>query len=312
MHIIHRIEKTNNKKFIFQLDDDSLIEAALFEHRGLVHFCIPNQVGCNIGCKHCSTTYAQPSYIRNLSDNELKEMIDLMIEELWQTSLPWVLSFSGHGEPMMNWDSVRKSALSFNRNFSSIYVTSIGLVSVLRSVLADADFYPAFYFSIHGSSDEERACLIPAAKRKDIANIQQIINFGRLYSPQGGRIIWNYMICSTNSSEKSLQQLLKLCDSFDYPLEIRFTNYMDIHEDVGIEPVSDTITHAFFQQFLQQVPSNISVRLSRLEGEEMGIACGQMRAFIPATLESEKRGEHHENVNSEHSYIHHGRERKCF
>lgn len=270
----------NEGKCVFHLNNNALVEAALFEHHDLIHLCVPTQVGCSMGCKHCATTYAPIPYMRNLSSTELIEMIEAIKERVQCKSSPLVLSFSGHGEPMMNWCNVHKCISNFHDSFSNIYVTSIGVIKTMNNILSDADFHPDIYFSIHGSSDKERALLIPATKNKAIANLQHIIDFGKAYTQQGGRVIWNYMICNINSSKTSLEHLLELCTHIDYPLELRFTKYIDIHEDESIYAVEDNISNLFCQRILLETKPNICVRLSKLEGEGLGIACGQMRAYI--------------------------------
>ena len=189
---------------------------------------------------------------------------------------------------MMNWDNVQKCADNCHDEFSNIYITSIGFIDTMSRILLESGFHPSIYFSIHGSSDEERAQLIPSVKNKNIANLQQIIDFGRFYTRKGGRVVWNYMICNTNSSEESLQQLLMLCEYIDYPLEFRFTKYIDIHKNNEIKEVGDAVIRAFYLKLLGQVHPNIRIRLSRLEGEEMGIACGQMRACMQKKWDIDK------------------------
>lgn len=280
MYIIDRYEENNNKKYIIQLQDGYFIEAALFEHRNAIHFCIPSQVGCCVGCRHCSTTYAQVPYVRNLSSRELNNIVELLITQLWNKNIPKVLSFSGHGEPMMNWENIQKCARDNINRFLNIYLTSIGIVCTMHEILLGLDFYPNIYFSLHASCDNERAELIPLAGNEQIANLQQIIEFGKYYTQMGGQVIWNYMICNVNSSDESFQRLLGLCRKVDYSLDIRFTKYIDIRKNNKIKEIDSAVSKAFCQKISEQVSSNIHVRFSTLEGEEMGIACGQMRAFL--------------------------------
>lgn len=280
MEIIKKYEDINCKKYGIKLDDGTLIETAMFVHHEIIHFCVPTQAGCNMGCKHCATTYASIPFIRNLTTNEIIEMVELMKGQLWDNTLPRILSFSGHGEPMMNWDSIKECAMKYYYEFSEIFVTSIGLYNVMCQILLEQDVQPCIYFSIHGPSDEERAKIIPASKHSGAASLQQIIDFGRAYTRQGGRVVWNYMLCSRNASEESLHQLQILCGYVDYPLEIRFTKYIDIHKDNGIAEVNDIIIQAFYKKIATQLQSNICIRFSKLEGERMGIACGQMRASM--------------------------------
>lgn len=280
MYITDKCEDNKNIKYIIQLEDRCHIEAALFEHHNTVHFCIPSQVGCCIGCRHCSTTYAQVPYVRNLSFIELIGIVELLKTQLWNTNIPKILSFSGHGEPMLNWENIRRCVESYSKEFLKIYLTSIGVVCSMHEILSELKIYPNIYFSLHASSDNERAELIPSVGNEKIANLQQIIDFGKYYTQMGGQVIWNYMICNINSSDESFQRLLRLCKNVDYQLDIRFTKYIDIQKNNKIKEVDGAVSNDFCQKLLKQVPSNIHVRFSTLEGEEMGIACGQMRAFI--------------------------------
>lgn len=289
MYIVDSCENNKNRKYVLKLEDGCCIEAALFEHRGAIHFCIPTQVGCCIGCRHCSTTYAPIPYVRNLSLNELNDIVALMETQLWDKDSPQILSFSGHGEPMLNWDNIRKCEAENRSKFADIYMTSVGMVHTMKKILSESNFYPSIYFSIHASCDEEREQLIPLTSQNEIANLQQIIDFGRSYTRNGGRVVWNYMICNINSSDKSCCQFLNLCQKVDYALDIRFTKYIDIQKENKINEVSDTISYAFGKKISEQLASNIHVRFSSLEGKEMGIACGQMRASLQRRNDMEKQ-----------------------
>lgn len=280
MHIVDSNENNKNRKYVLNLDDGCCIEAALFEHRGAIHFCVPTQVGCCIGCHHCSTTYAPVPYVRNLSLIELDNLIKLLEIQLWDKNKPRILSFSGHGEPMLNWCSVQECGIKNCSMFESIYVTSIGIRHTMGEILSESNFYPGIYFSLHASCDEERGRLIPLTTRKEIANLQQIIDFGRIYTRNGGRVVWNYMICNINSSDEACCRLVGLCQKVDYQLDIRFTKYINIQKENRIREVDNVISHAFCEKVSEQLSSNIHVRFSLMEGEEMGIACGQMRASL--------------------------------
>ena len=201
-----------------------------------------------MGCRHCSTTYAPIPYVRDLSSAEMNEIIAVMREQLWDTPLPLVLSFSGHGEPMMNWDNVRRCACGCGQMFSSIYVTSIGILDTMERILASPEFHPSVYFSIHGSSDAERARLIPSAGGRNAASLRQIIDFGRAYTRQGERVVWNYMICSTNSSESSLQQLLELCAGIEYPLSCGLQNISTFTSATGLRKLGMPASARFIRK----------------------------------------------------------------
>lgn len=280
MHIVDSFEKCKNRKYVLDLDDGYYIEAALFEHCGAIHFCVPTQVGCCIGCRHCSTTYAPVPYVRNLSSVELNKLIELMETQLWDKNAPRILSFSGHGEPMLNWDSIQECGIKNCSKFEDIYMTSIGVRHTMERILSESNFCPGIYFSLHASCDEEREQLIPSVRQKEIVDLQQIMDFGRTYTRNGGRVVWNYMICNINSSDEALCRFVDLCQKVDYRLDVRFTKYVDIQKENGIREVDNAISHTFYEKISEHLSSNIHVRFSSMEGEEIGIACGQMRASL--------------------------------
>jgi adenine C2-methylase RlmN of 23S rRNA A2503 and tRNA A37 len=69
--------------------------------------------------------------------NEIIQMIEIMKKDAKGILLPWVLSFSGHGEPMLNWNVVIEVINYFNGQFSKNYITSVGIVPVLEDILEE-------------------------------------------------------------------------------------------------------------------------------------------------------------------------------
>ena len=88
------------------------------------------------------------------------------------------------------------------------------------------------------------------------------------------------MLHSENFSKSSLSNLINLCKRIDYPLSIRFTKYIDIKKNNHIFELNEREFNSFFSAFSKSTSDNINVRISKLVGENMGIACGQMRASL--------------------------------
>lgn len=277
MKVIEKNKQDKNVKYVLELDDGAYIESSLFVHQNGLHYCVPTQVGCPLRCYHCSTTYSAVPYIRQMENSEMTEMVELMMNDSEERSLPQILSFSGHGEPMLNWDTVSYTMDCFREKFSTYYATSVGIFSMFERVL-QGDYLPDIYFSVHGSNDAERRKIIRQHENPQIANIEQIFGFGRSYVKKGGKIIWNYMVCPFNSSEDSKMRLAELSERLDYPLEIRFMKYVDIGIENGITESSDDEVFEMYDTVAKLKNPFIQARKSYLEGTEMGIACGQLRA----------------------------------
>lgn len=270
------IDLNGNQKYILETDKSALIEAAVFKHHNMEHFCVPSQVGCPLGCHHCATTYAQDPFLGQLSDIELIELINVLHSNS-NSQLTKVLSFAGHGEPMLNWENIKKTICKVSDAFSAIHMTSVGIIPVMERILKDSYNFKIF-FSVHGSCDDERKQIIQYYN-SEIANIRQIIDFCREYSANGGKCVWNYMLHTGNSSEDSKNRLLSLCQDIDFPLEIRFTKYIDIDVDNGIKEIDSHTIEMFVRKVSLEVPKSIRPRLSKLEGISTQIACGQLRAM---------------------------------
>ena len=277
MRIESLYKQERNTKFVFELQDGAFIESSLFIHQNLLHYCVPSQVGCPLRCNHCATTYSRVPYIRQLTNMELIEMVELMQENSDNIELPWVLSFSGHGEPMLNWDAVSETMEYFRGKFSVYYLTSVGIVNMFEKIQENS-ILPVIYFSMHGSCDEERNKIIHQKENYRIADLEQLLKFGRVYVHKGGKIVWNYMVCSFNSAEESKARLEDLIRKIDYPLEIRLTKYTDIGKKNGIKGVTDQEIEEMYERLMNVKNLMVHVRKSWLEGVEIGIACGQLRA----------------------------------
>lgn len=63
----------NTEKFLFALQDDSLIEAVLMRQKYGNSLCISSQVGCNMACNFCQS--GRFKKVRNLQPQELVSQI---------------------------------------------------------------------------------------------------------------------------------------------------------------------------------------------------------------------------------------------
>lgn len=279
MQIVREVaDEHENQKYIFQIRQNCLIEAVKFCHNNMEHFCVPSQIGCAMGCLHCATSYTSSPYIGQISYFDMVSMVEYLLDQS-NHSKDRVLSFSGHGEPMLNWNRIEKTAQHFEGHFSIFHLTSVGILETMSKIL-QGPFRPTIYFSIHGSCDQERDKIVALRRKGNVANIAQIISFCRKYSAVGGKCVWNYMVHKDNSSEESAQRLSAICQTLDFPLEIRFTKYVDIHTNNGILTVEQNEIAKFMQIVTKLTGRNIQLRLSELEGIASKMACGQLRASL--------------------------------
>lgn len=152
--------------YLFELADGSCIECGVFIHNALTHMCVSSQVGCNIGCKHCATSYANPQYVRNVSGEELLSISEFLVSQVRDWGPPLVLSFAGHGEPLLNLDAVRTTCDALSSSFDLRYhVTTVGIRNILEQLLDWVHPQPCIYISLHGGCDSKRHLIVPQDRR---------------------------------------------------------------------------------------------------------------------------------------------------
>lgn len=274
------IEKISDKiaiRYVFCLNDDSIVETAAFKHKNQFHLCVSTQVGCPIGCIHCATTYSPVQYLRNLTIEELTFIIKYALEEM-PSGIDKVLSFSGHGEPSLNWDAVTVVSKMFRNEFQHFYVTTIGRRGWLEKIIEQAETSFIFYLSLHGSIDCERSLLIPNSVQ--LSSVKDLFCFANKYSLLGGEVVLNYMLHTGNSSLESLNRLLYLLSDSNHHVTLRFTDYNPTGIENGIVGLDSEKIQEIINYISRQRSSSDkwNFHYSLLEGNSIQIACGQLRA----------------------------------
>lgn len=164
------------RKFLLQLEDARRVETVLMRFTGRVTACISSQVGCAMGCTFCAT--GQMGFLRNLRADEIIAQA-MHIQRLLRVGVPKSevasarlrnVVLMGMGEPLHNYDEVM-AAIDILRDQSGIALASsrvtlstVGVVPGIRRLTREArQLHLAV--SLHGATQEERARLVPVAKK---------------------------------------------------------------------------------------------------------------------------------------------------
>jgi len=273
---VHIDPVSGSRLFVINLPERCFIECAIINHKDQVHICMSTQVGCPVGCKHCATTYSSPQFIRSLSTQELISMVEYLLMQIPANGLPIILSFSGHGEPLLNWKAVYECSIYFIDKVNRLYATTVGIKSTMKYILEVGTYIIDFYLSLHGSSDKERDVLIPPFSER--ATISDLFAFASEYLDLGGRIVFNYILTDYNSTDHSLDRLANCLNNLGRQSEIRLAGLNNIGINTGIKPpvrTQEEILH-----ILQNKCPNMNVRISQVVGNICGVACGQLRAGL--------------------------------
>jgi 23S rRNA (adenine2503-C2)-methyltransferase len=195
---------------------------------------IPTQLGCRVGCTFCISSTAP--LVRNLSADEMLQMVRMCLKENPADGRPIELSFTGEGEALMNWketQEVYRKLPTVSPNFSAVRYcfSGIGADKLLKKLTCDR--YPVrLQFSLHAARQQLRERLIPRSLPLD-----NILAAMLAHAHQFSAIQLNYVLQNgVNDSDKDLAALISWGDPA-WPILLN-----PLLQD-GIEHVADRTDH---------------------------------------------------------------------
>lgn len=188
-------EIDGTRKYLFRLEDGSIIESVLMKYKHGNSVCISSQVGCRMGCRFCASTLL--GLDRNLTTAEMLGQIYAIQRDSGERVSNVVIM--GTGEPMDNYDAVvgflRMISDDKGLNISqrNITVSTCGLVPEIYR-LADEHFQITLAISLHASNNEKRASMMPIAKRYNIEELLKACRY--YYETNGRRLTFEYSLAA--------------------------------------------------------------------------------------------------------------------
>ena len=269
------------RKYLLTLADAHRIETVLMRFTGRVTACVSTQAGCAMGCVFCAT--GQMGLARHLTPGEIVAQA-LHINRVLRTQprLPDTPSVSrlrnvvlmGMGEPLHNYDAVMKAAdilrdphgpaISARR----ITLSTVGIVpGIIR--LADERRPIHLAVSLHAATQEERAALVPVAKKWPLA---ALIDACRYYiEKQQRRIFFEWtLISGRNDSPAQAHAVGRLLHGLRAQV-----NLIPLNPTAGYDGApSDRTAARRFQDILAEYELPSTVRQRR--GIDIAAGCGQL------------------------------------
>lgn len=264
------------KKFLFELADGNYVESVWMKYHHGNSVCISSQVGCRMGCRFCASTL--DGLERSLLPGEMLDQIYAITRSTGERVSNVVVM--GTGEPLDNYDNLLKfiQMLSdengLNISQRNITVSTCGLVDKMRQ-LAERQLQITLALSLHGSTQEKRAELMPIAKRYDI---NEVVDACRYYfSKTGRRVSFEYsLVGGVNDTDEDADNLCSLIG--------------DMNCHVNLIPVNPIKERDYIQsekrdimKFKNKLESrHINVTIRREMGRDIDGACGQLRRRVSA------------------------------
>ena len=259
------------KKFLFELGDGNFVESVWMQYHHGNSVCISSQVGCRMGCRFCASTL--DGLERSLLPGEMLDQI-YAIERATNERVSNVVVM-GTGEPLDNYDNLLKfihmlsDENGLNISQRNITVSTCGLVDRIKQ-LADEKLQITLALSLHGSTQEKRAELMPIAKRY---NINEVVDACRYYfDVTGRRITFEYsLVGGVNDTKEDADNLCKLVGDMNCHINLIPVN--PIKERDFVESEKKDVYK--FQALLEK--NHIQATIRREMGRDIDGACGQLR-----------------------------------
>lgn len=261
----------NTKKYLFLLNDGSIIETVAMIYDSRVTVCVSNQVGCRMGCRFCASTI--DGLYRNLEPWEILDQILKVQEDLGMRVSNVVMM--GSGEPLDNYENSVKFLKLVNEEnglyigYRHITLSTCGVVDKIYD-LADLQLPINLAISFHSPFDEERKKIMPVANKFSIRDILKACRY--FIEKTGRRITFEYsLIKGVNDSENEASEIVKLLRGMLCHVNLIPINPVD--ERDFEKPSKEYINK--FKDYLDK--NNIPVTIRNSMGADISGACGQLR-----------------------------------
>lgn len=263
-------DQSGTKKFLIELQDGERIESVLIREKNHYTFCISSQVGCALGCKFCAT--GSLGFKRDLTSGEIVSQVLLLKKDLVNYEGKINLVFMGMGEPLLNYENLKKSLLLLTDEkgvgISSRRVT-ISTAGILKNLKKLENDFPniKISFSLNGSGNSQRQKLMPVSKKE---SLDDLIEYFR-DKKRKHRITFEYvLIDGINDSSDDAGKVSKLLRGIPSKINIIPYNPNDFSD--FLTPSEEKVDN--FAELLAKKGYTVMVRWSK--GKDIRSACGQL------------------------------------
>ncbi len=263
-------------KFLFRLKDGNLIESVLIPFHKKYTVCLSTQVGCAMNCSFCFT--ATEGLVRNLSAHEIVGQYLACYQ--WQLdNVPGAIArpnlvFMGQGEPLHNFDEVRKTievllqSESVHLGERQITLSTCGYLPGIKKLGELPQINIAL--SLHSPFNQVRSELIPANKAFPLEEVIEALRQIPLKKRQF--LTFEYLLIdSINDREEDADELATLLGNL--PAIINIIPFNPFPGSKYKRPSLEKIDQ--FKEML--VSHKLRVMIRTTKGDDILAACGQLK-----------------------------------
>lgn len=264
-------QKDGTRKYLFALENGSVIESVLMKYEYGNTVCISTQAGCRMGCQFCASTL--DGVERNLTAGEMLSQVYEIQKDCGERVSGVVLM--GSGEPLDNYENVLKFLRLINdrkgQNMGQRHITlsTCGLIDKIYE-LAEENLQITLAVSLHAPNDGIRNSIMPISRANPM---DTLLSACRAYAEKTKRrITFEYaMMQGVNDSDACARELAGRL------------RHMLCH--VNLIPVNDVKERAFVKSSDERVrrfaailqDNSVETTVRRRLGSDIDAACGQLR-----------------------------------
>ena len=276
------ISKDGTEKYLFGLEDASLIECVLMRYRGDFSkqrntLCVSSQVGCAMNCAFCAT--GNQGFERNLSVSEILSEVytaNGILKRNEKNQEIRNIVFMGMGEPFNNFDNVIKAIQilchpnGMNLSPRRITISTCGVVPKLID-FADLNSDIGLAISLHASNNKDRDALMPVNHAYPLESLMEACKYYQDITKK--RISFEYaLIENVNDQKKHVDELKVLLKDLDCHINVIPVNSV-AHNKTLLRPDKAHINH-----FIEALRANgIGASVRQEKGADINGACGQLK-----------------------------------
>lgn len=269
-----QISKDGTRKYLFALEDGSLIESVLMSYDFGKSVCVTSQVGCNMSCAFCASGLTKKN--RNLTSGEMVAQIMYVQRDLDESEdRVSHIVVMGTGEPFDNYDNVMNFLRTVNDDQGlgigarHITISTCGIVPKIYE-FARAHTQYNLAISLHAPNDELRSKLMPVNNAYPLKELMTSIQY---YTEESNRrLTFEYILLKdVNDQMEHVKQLAKLVKGINAYVNLIPYNAVDEH---GYQGLSRNEAMRFYDALMKE---GVRCTIRKEHGGDIDAACGQLR-----------------------------------
>ena len=261
-------------KYLFALEDGSLIESVLMQFDYGKSICVTSQVGCNMACAFCASGLTKKK--RNLTSGEMVAQVLYVQQDLDQSEdrLSHIVVM-GTGEPFDNYENVMNflSTVNHDRGLGigarHITISTCGVVPKIYEFAKEHTQYN-LAISLHAPNNELRNQLMPVNKAYPLEELMKAICY--YASENNRRLTFEYILLKgVNDQKVHVDQLAKLMKGLNAYVNLIPYNAVD---ENGFQGVKYDEAMVFYDALMKK---GVRCTIRKEHGADIDAACGQLR-----------------------------------